>query len=674
MIKIGVTRRHGKDMTNMKKFFALFLAAIMLFAALPTALLEEVPEQEEPVEEEREIPELNIEFNYEELTVGVPTPLTGYFFTSLWGNNTSDTDVRALLHGYDLIVWDGELGAFVPDDTVVSGLVVTENEATMDRTYTLSLYNDLRYSDGTAITAWDYAFSLLLTMAPEMAQLGGNIAIPNYLVGYEEYMDGSAGYLAGLHVIDDYTLAFQVKGEFLPFFYELGLLRVQPYPISVIAPTARVADDGNGVYFASPLNAAELQATLFGANGYMSYPSVVSGPYTLVSWDGNEAKFQVNPEFKGDSEGLKPSIQKITFRAMSGEEMINGLKDGSVTLINKITNAALIDEASLMANDYAIFGFTNYTRSGLGLISYNTQAAPMDDLNVRQALAQLIDRNAIMAETTGNYGLRAEGYYGLGQWMYLLLSGAIANPTEPPEEGATPQEIQEYEEEMEAWEELNLEDITPWEVDPEAAAALLDASGWAMGNDGLRYKDGAALALKLGYPEGSSAGAALEALPESLKAAGISLTVEAVPMAKLLPEYYGEADGDHDLIFMATNFETLFDLSAGFMTAADGSHIWKQSGLADEILWNEAQEMSHAEPGDLLTYCTHWLAFQERFAEVLPVLPIYSNVYFDFYSRILHDYVIEANISWAQAIDGATLEEYVEEEEGEEGEGEEAFE
>ena len=671
MIKIGVTRRHGKDKINMKKFFALFLAAIMLFAALPTALLEEV---QEPEEEEREIPELNIEFNYDELSVGVPTPLTGYFFTSLWGNNTSDTDVRALLHGYDLIVWDSELGAFVPDDTVVSGLVVTENEATLDRTYTMSLYNDLRYSDGSAITAWDYAFSLLLTMAPEMAELGGNIATPTYLVGYEEYMDGTAGYLEGLRVIDDYTLAFMVKGEYLPFFYELGLLRVVPYPISQIAPTAQVADDGSGVYFSSPLNVAELQANIFGANGYMNHPSVVSGPYTLTSWDGKVATFEVNPEFKGDSEGLKPSIQKITFTSMTGEEMMNGLKDGSVTLINKITNAALIDEGSQLANDYAIFDFTNYTRSGLGLISYNTQEAPMDDLNVRQALAQLIDRNAIMAETTGNYGLRAEGYYGLGQWMYLLLSGAIANPTEEPGEGATPEEIQEYEEEMEAWEELTLEDITPWEVDADAAAALLDAAGWTMADDGLRYKDGAALTLKLGYPEGSSAAAALEALPESLKAAGITLTVEAVPMAQLLPEYYGDEEGDHDLIFMATNFETLFDLSAGFETAEDGSHIWKQSGLADEVLWNEAQEMSHAEPGDLLTYCTHWLAFQERFAEVLPVLPIYSNVYFDFYSRILHDYVIEANISWAQAIDGATLEEYVEEEEEEGAEGEEEFE
>ena len=34
------------------------------------------------------------EFSYEELTVGNPTRVEGFFFTDLWGNNTSDLDVR----------------------------------------------------------------------------------------------------------------------------------------------------------------------------------------------------------------------------------------------------------------------------------------------------------------------------------------------------------------------------------------------------------------------------------------------------------------------------------------------------------------------------------------------------------------------------------------------------
>ena len=35
-----------------------------------------------------------------------------------------------------------------------------------------------------------------------------------------------------------------IRGEYLPFFYELALMRCNPYPISVIAPGVQVKDDG----------------------------------------------------------------------------------------------------------------------------------------------------------------------------------------------------------------------------------------------------------------------------------------------------------------------------------------------------------------------------------------------------------------------------------------------
>ena len=74
--------------------------------------------------------------------------------------------------------------------------------------------------------------------------------------------------------------------------------------------------------------------------------------------------------------------------------------------------------------------------------------------------------------------------------------------------------------------------------------------------------------------------------------------------------------------------------------------------------------MRKTAPGDLLTYCKNWLNFQKEFVQELPVLPIYSNIYFDFYNRELHEYPINTNVSWAQAIVGSYLaeaEELVEE-------------
>ena len=42
------------------------------------------------------------------LVVANATKLSGYFFTELWGNNTSDQDVRAMLHGLETVTWTEE--------------------------------------------------------------------------------------------------------------------------------------------------------------------------------------------------------------------------------------------------------------------------------------------------------------------------------------------------------------------------------------------------------------------------------------------------------------------------------------------------------------------------------------------------------------------------------------
>ena len=59
--------------------------------------------------------------------------------------------------------------------------------------------------------------------------------------------------------------------------------------------------------------------------------------------------------------------------------------------------------------------------------------------------------------------------------------------------------------------------------------------------------------------------------------------------------------------------------------------------------------------GDVLSYCTKWVAFQKRFQELEPIVPIYSNMYYDFYPGVLRNYDIAANISWGQAIVAAYM-------------------
>ncbi len=661
----------------MKKILAWILAGVMLLAFLPAVFAEGA---EETAETEEKTP---IQYDYSELTVAVTTPLMGNFFTNMWGNASSDLDIRNLVHGYNLIEWNADEGMFVVDESVISGTTVTR-EANQDVTFVLALYTDLKYNDGTPITAWDYAFSMLLSISPEMKEIGASVKTPVYIRGYKEYISGTSKTLSGLKVLNDNTLSITIDASYLPFFYELALLDCVPYPISVIAPGVKAADDGNGIYLTNAdaangeaqFTADLLRKTILDeATGYLTHPSVTSGPYTLLSYENGTAVLEVNPYYKGNSKGQRPMIPRITVVSIGADEQVPALADGTITVLNKASSLQTIEDGIAATNEDPMLTSTNYLRSGLGFIGFNAERQPMDDLSVRQAIAYLTDRQGMIAEAVGTYGLRTDGFYGLGQWMYQVLNGTMS-PIEPPTENATEKEKKEYDDAVEAWGKLSLEDIKAYEVDPDAAAALLDEAGWNLNekgetfdatNDTLRYKktdDGLVpLKLTLAYANGSAAGTALEGtMVQNLAAAGIELTVSAISADELLNQYYRNTEPAYDMFFLATNFDVLYDPSGYFAETEDGKHVWKTFGLEDEELYAKTIDMRRTEPGDLLSYCAKWLEFQELFAEKLPALPVYSNVYVDFYPLVLHNYEVTSSISWPQAIAGAYLADYVEEE------------
>ena len=609
------------------------------------------------------------------LTVGNPNPMKGDFFTSQWGNMTSDEDVRELLHAYNLIRWDGENGMFVHDPSVVSGFVATE-DAAGDHTYTLVLYDDLYYSDGTQINAWDYAFSILLQIALAGESFGTSGSGKEYLYGYQDYVDGTTPYLAGVRVTADDTLAITISADYLPFFYEMALLSCNPYPISVIAPGVEVRDDGNGVYLANIDDTVEepiftdelLQETVMDENtGYRSHPSVVSGPYVLTSWDGEIAEFEINPYYKGNAEGQVPVVQTITFQCVDNDSMIDKFEAGEYDLLNKVTNSNTISKGmALIASDTEgdTYGMSNYPRSGLSYILFDCSKAAMAEKEVRQAIAWCMDRDLITKEYTGNFGATVHSYYGVGQWLYGVVNGTIQPPVEDPDEN-DPASVAEYEEAMEAYEEMSLDDLVDYEADAETAISFLESAGWTLNEDGIREKeiDGEKVTLEftLLYPEGSAVAEYIEegSIPV-FEEAGIRVTLESASAADLMTQVYYPEYRTADMIFLASNFEVDFDPSTLFITETDEEtgeeiHIWAASGLQDEELYTTTVEMHRTEPGDVLTYMQHWLEFVYKFNDVLPMIPLYSNVYVDFYTAYLRNYQISENTSWSGAIVGSYM-------------------
>ena len=108
------------------------------------------------------------------------------------------------------------------------------------------------------------------------------------------------------------------------------------------------------------------------------------------------------------------------------------------------------------------------------------------------------------------------------------------------------------------------------------------------------------------------------------------------------------------MFYLGSNFTILFDPSVQFIVE-DGKHNWAATNLDDEELYELAVDMRRTEPGEALEYVKKWIAFQERFNEILPMIPIYTNVYFDFYINELQDYNVSETVTWSQAILGASL-------------------
>ena len=78
--------------------------------------------------------------------------------------------------------------------------------------------------------------------------------------------------------------------------------------------------------------------------------------------------------------------------------------------------------------------------------------------------------------------------------------------------------------------------------------------------------------------------------------------------------------------------------------------------------------MRQTDPEDIYDYVSKWISFQERYNEVLPTIPLYSNIYFDFFTNQLQNYYITAHVTWSQAILESYFGEAPEEPEGEQTE------
>ena len=585
------------------------------------------------------------------LRIGNPTALQGRFFTSMWGGTTSDMDVQDLLHAYSPVRYDIELTRFRFDHSVIQDAVAMD-DAEGNRTYILVFYDDLLWSDGTPITAADYAFSILFCMDPAIAGAGGKPMDYSWIVGSDEYLDHSKKELSGLRILSEDMLQVQVKAKALPYFYELSRFRIFPYPISVLAPGNAVMDDGAGAYLSEPLTPELIGKTVTDPEtGYLSHPSVVSGAYTLIGYEGTMADFQINPYFKGTEEGLIPRIGELEYSLVDNKNLVELLSDGYYGLLNKVTLMENIRKGIEKRLDSEnSFTFENYARTGLTMLWFLESSPMLQEPEVRRAIAYCFDRDSFVRQYVGPYGLKMDCFCGLGQWMYRLASGQMGLPVDeslPEEERLAAEAV---------FEGLTLDGLSLYSLDMNEANRQLQEAGWQLDNRGFRVKtaDGQQqeLELVIGIPASAEAMEYLEEyFVRNLEDAGILVTLKTMDMDEIVRNYRGEVR-TADVLYLGENFSIRFDpeILAPYGDPESSRNSGGGIPAVKAELYEMAKDMVKTEPEDIAGFMRKWIALQERITETLPLLPVYSNVYFDFFSREVHDYMITRAVTWSEAI------------------------
>lgn len=368
-------------------------------------------------------------------------------------NVTTYSSVGVIMfHVFDTLVLQDPLGSFHP-------ALATSWEINDDATeYTFQLRDDVTFHDGTPLNAEAVKFTFDRIADPEtVSQLAISLLGP--------YVE--------TEVVDEYTVTIRFSEPYAPFLNSAST----PY-LGIASPTA---------------------VETLGAD-YGTTAIVGSGPFKLESYIPNSEVVLVrNEDYAWGSEEIfgitgPAASERIVFSIIAEPATrLAALEAGEVYFID---NVPQLDVARL--NEDPNFVVTQIEQPGHGYsLMMNFERTPTDELAVRQAINQAIDKQGLIDVVFNGFG--TPGCSGLTKVMF----------------GYDPATC----------------DYLPY--DPEAAAATLEAAGWVDSDgDGIRERDGVPLQVQHWYRSDSPLNVSIATyLQANLAAVGIDFVLNGAAQA-----------------------------------------------------------------------------------------------------------------------------------------------
>jgi len=228
------------------------------------------------------------------------------------------------------------------------------------RTYTFYLRQDVRFHNGREVKAEDFKYSWQRACNPDTRSLTAATYLGD-IVGVKEVLAGESTEIKGVRVIDDYTLQVIIDA---PKSYFLSKLT---YPTAFVVD--RVNVESGGEWWRQPNS---------------------TGPFKLAQWDENNLLvLEKNELYYGEL----AKVNLVVFYLWSGVPM-NMYEVGKIDVtgvyrdyIDKVT-----DKAGPFYKELEVVPELSFY-----YIGFDFTKPPFDDVNIRRAFTQAIDKDKLVS-------------------------------------------------------------------------------------------------------------------------------------------------------------------------------------------------------------------------------------------------------------------------------------
>lgn len=639
----------------MKKFLALLLAVVMVLTMVACG--------EKKADGQ--------------VVIGTSTEASGDWAYSAFVRNPNATDNSVVKLTDDMAtIESNQHGDYVINKTVVKSYERIEEE-NGNVTFKFVINDGLKFNNGEAVTAENFVAWTMFLVSPAGKEMGVVSATYNMLPGGLAYRNGETNVLSAVRLYDEKTFSITIAktgedGEtsYLPYYYDIAYAGMQAVNLTYwFGEGWSVKDDGEGVYFVNA-DGKEFTAETVGdtvtAGRFATGNRVTAGPYNLVSYDqsSGEIVLEVNENYNGNFEGQKPGIQKLVIVKTSDDTVMDMISTGQIQIYSGIADGAQVNAVFDLIEAGTIDSSpSQYDRAGYGYFGFACDLGPAQFTEFRQAVAYLLNRVEFAQTFCQGWGSVVHGPY--------CTAFSMTDKTDIDKK------------------------VNHYDYNPEKAVELLKQAGFVYNADGSDYVDGSGevryakvteeqaryyesfnkvladgtimmpATLNWASSEGNSVSALLTTMlasSDATKAAGVSIVKTEMTFPSLLSYMYRQemqgAVGDfsvptYNMFNLATGYNGgVYDESYNWTT--DPEYIeqgYNVQHLYDKELDKLSMDMVYGvEPGDEATYLSLWEKYIIRWNELLPMVPLYSNIYVTVYPNTIDNYAEDSFWGFERAI------------------------